>query len=240
MMRSRALEGHLYRSETEAVFDADLKNFFGTISHGKLLALLEMKIKDKRFLSYVTRMLKAGVLKNGELDRTSEGTPQGSIVSPVLANLFAHYAYDDWFEKMVKPKVSSAARMIRYADDLVICGRKQDIEKIIPSFKGRTDRFSLVLNEDKSKTVSFSKRQFRETRQGTFDFLGFTFYLGMDRTGRFVLPKVMTSRKRMKEKLKVVKQWCKSIRSSGNSSNSGSVSALSWRDTSDITGCLTT
>ena len=78
----KALEGHLYRSETEMVFDADLKNFFGTISHGKLVALLEMKIEDKRFLNYVTRLLKAGVLRDGELARTAEGTPQGSIVTP--------------------------------------------------------------------------------------------------------------------------------------------------------------
>lgn len=208
----KALGGHLYKSKTEAIFDADLKNFFGTISHGKLVALLGMKIKDSRFLDYVIRMLKSGVLRDGELAKTTEGTPQGSVVSPVLANVFAHYAYDSWFENTVRPMVSPAAKMIRYADDLVICGSKKDIERIVPAFKGRTDRFSLILNEDKSKTVSFDKRQFKETRQGTFDFLGFTFYLGLNRTGKFVLPKVMTSRKRMREKLKVVKQWCRDNR----------------------------
>ena len=211
----KALHKHLYKNNVEVVFDADLQNFFGTISHGKLMALLEMKVKDKRLLEYIVRMLKAGVLKNGDLTKTTEGTPQGSIVSPVLANIFAHYAYDDWFHREVKPRTSPTTKMVRYADDLVICGKREEIERITKSFKGRTERFSLKLNEEKSKTVSFDKRQFRETRQGTFDFLGFTFYLGLSRSGKIVLPKLMTSRKRKWSKLKVVNEWCKKNRNRG-------------------------
>ena len=211
----KACHNHLYKYRTEVVFDADLQNFFGTICHKKLVKLLEMKIKDRRFIRYVVRMLKAGVLANGELKRSDEGTPQGSIVSPVLANIFAHYAYDTWFEEIVRPRVSPQTAMFRYADDLVICCMEDDVERIIKSFKGRTDRFSLVINETKSRVVSFDKKKFEEGRQGTFDFLGFTFYLGRARNGRTILPKVMTSKKRFRKKLRVVKDWCKANRSKG-------------------------
>ena len=94
----KALNTHLYRNQCEVVIDVDLSNFFGTINHEKLVKLLRMKIKDERFIRYIVRMLKAGVLSDGELRKTDEGSSQGSIASPVLANIFAHYAIDVWFE----------------------------------------------------------------------------------------------------------------------------------------------
>ena len=85
-----------------------------------------MKVKDKRLLEYIVRMLKAGILKDGELTKTKEGTPQGSIVSPVLANIFAHYAYDEWFHQEGETKnILQTTKMVRYADDLVICGKRE-------------------------------------------------------------------------------------------------------------------
>ena len=208
----KALRKHLYQSHTEVVVDVDLQNFFGTISHEKLMAILGMKIKDLRFLRYIGRMLKSGVLSDGELKRTDEGTPQGSVSSPILANIFAHYAIDEWFVRCVMPRVSLETRIFRYADDMVICCKRDEIEKIVKSFKGRMERFSLKLNESKTKVVSFDKTKVEESRQGTFDFLGFTFYLGKARNGRTLLPKIKTCRKRFFEKLGVVREWCKANR----------------------------
>ena len=209
-----ALQNHLFGKQVEYVLDVDLQNFFGTISHERLMRVLRMKIKDRRLLEYVRRMLRSGVLSNGELKKTAEGTPQGSICSPILANIYAHYAYDEWFSKQVAPRVSENAAMFRYADDLVICGTQNDVERIAKAFKGRTERFLLSLNEEKTKVVSFDKREVEREKQGTFDFLGFTFYLGKGRRG-YIVPKLKTSRKRFTAKLKVVGEWCRRNRDSG-------------------------
>ena len=210
----KALQNHLFKRPVECVFDADLKNFFGTISHEKLMRILKMKVKDRRFREYVVRMLKAGVLSDGELKVSAEGTPQGSIVSPILANIFAHYAYDKWFVQKVKPNASSSIGMFRYADDLVLCGSRRDVQVAVESFKARTERFSLKLNEDKSKVVPFDRRRADKERQGVFDFLGFTFYIAKGRRG-YQIPKLKTSSKRLRKKLKMVNEWCKRSRNLG-------------------------
>ena len=203
---------HLFAHRAEVVIDVDLENFFGSIDHKKLVAILRMKIKDERFIKYIVRMLKAGVLSDGDLKRSDEGTPQGSVASPVLANIFAHYALDEWFAHKVGPNTANKTAMYRYCDDLVICCKKRDAERITKSLQGRMERFSLKINEDKTKVVAFEKTRVKVQRQGTFDFLGFTFYLGTAKNGRTIVPKLRTSRKRFKSKLKVVRIWCKSNR----------------------------
>jgi len=207
------LSTHLYRNQCEVVIDVDLSNFFGTINHEKLVKLLRMKIKDERFVRYIVRMLKAGVLSDGELRKTDEGSPQGSIVSPVLANIFAHYAIDVWFEMAVRRHSKGKVALFRYCDDMVICCEyKHDAERILKALKGRLDRFSLKLNEEKTKVVSFMKRHYdRGVKQGNFDFLGFTFYIARSRKGR-VIVKLKTSSKRMRVKLRNVKYWIKKNR----------------------------
>ena len=109
----------------------DLKNFFGSIDHNILMKCLRVKIKDEKFLRYIRRMLKSGVLRNNDLYCTEEGTTQGSIVSPVLANVVAHYVIDEWFEKVVKKHTLKSVRMFRYADDLVIrCQYTSDAHRV--------------------------------------------------------------------------------------------------------------
>ena len=212
----KALQNHLYKTNTEVIIDIDLQNFFGTIDRKKLMALLMMKIKDFKFIRYIGRMLRAGVLADGELRKTEEGTPQGSVCSPILANIFAHYGIDQWFVSQVMPRVSPETRTFRYADDLVICCKRDEVERILKSFKGRMERFSLKLNEDKTKTVPFDKDKFGGgTKQGAFDFLGFTFYLGKGENGRTILPKLRTKKKSFIKKLKVVKEWSKANRHMG-------------------------
>jgi RNA-directed DNA polymerase len=113
----RALHHHLYRNEVQTVIDIDLSGYFDSIDHNILLAFLREKIKDKCFMRYVSRMLKAGVLSEGELTVSDEGVPQGSICSPIMANVFAHYVIDEWFEDVVKQHCAGKVELFRYADD---------------------------------------------------------------------------------------------------------------------------
>lgn len=209
----RALQNHLYKKENQTVVDIDLKNFFGTIDHQLLESILKNKIKDPKFMRYISRMFKAGVLTEEELKMSEEGVPQGSICSPVLSNIFAHFAIDVWIEEMVKPACKGAVELFRYADDGVICCQYEtDALRIRQALVKRLEKFKLQLNEEKTKLVSFDmKAAAQGIKQGTFDFLGFTFYLGKARTG-LVVPKLKTRAKSMRVKLKRVNKWAKQNR----------------------------
>jgi group II intron reverse transcriptase/maturase len=209
----QALLDHLYRNDIQTVIDIDLKNFFGTISHQLLEEILREKIKDPKFMRYISRMFKSGVLADGELTMSEEGVPQGSICSPVMSNIFAHYAIDKWIEEMVKPVCQGTIGLFRYADDAVICCQyESDAQRIRQSLGKRLEKFKLQLNEEKTKLVSFDKREAaRGVKQETFDFLGFTFYWGNSQTGRIV-PKLRTRAKTMRTKLKKATEWIKQIR----------------------------
>ena len=164
-------------------------------------------------MRYINRMFKAGILSKGELTISEEGVPQGSICSPVLANVFAHHAVDVWIKEMVQIHCNGAIRLFRYADDMVICCQlASDAERIRAVLPKRLEKFKLQLNEGKTKLVSFDKRLVaRGVEQGTFDFLGFTFYLGTSRK-RKVIPKIRTRAQTMRTKLKRVRMWIKEIR----------------------------
>jgi len=181
----RALSTYLFLNNVETIIDVDLENYFGTIDHKLLSDMLQDKIKDQRFIRYIIRMFKAGVLSEDEITINDEGVPQGSNCSPVLSNIFAHYVIDAWFNTVVKEHCRGKVEIFRYADDLVICCQyKEDAKRIRKALSLRLSKFKLKLNEDKTHEVNFSKREKgRGIRQGTFDFLGFTFYLGTSRIG---------------------------------------------------------
>ena len=146
-------------SEIQTVIDIDLKNFFGTIDHEILEDILKEKIKDTKFMRYINRMFKAGVLSDGELMMSEEGVPQGSMCSPILANVFAHYAIDVWIEEMVKPNCKGNVRLFRYADDAMICCQyDEDAKRIREALGKRLEKFKLQLNEEKTKQYPFDKR----------------------------------------------------------------------------------
>jgi group II intron reverse transcriptase/maturase len=209
----QALLNHLYSNEIQTVIDIDLKNFFGTIDHQLLEDTLKEKIKDPKFMRYINRMFKSGVLTEGELTINEEGVPQGSICSPVMSNIFAHYALDKWIEEMVKPACEGTVGLFRYADDAVICCQYDaDAQRIRQSLGKRLEKFKLQLNEEKTKLIPFDKKKAaRGVQQGMFDFLGFTLYWGNSKTGR-VVPKLKTRAKTMKTKLKKVNEWAKQVR----------------------------
>ena len=209
----RALLDHLFRYEVQTIIDVDVANFFGTIDPPLLLKMLSAKISDPRFLRYLARMFKSGVLAEGELRVSDEGVPQGSNCSPILANIFAHYVIDTWFEETVKPHCAGRVALFRYCDDLVICCQyEQDAARIHKALAGRLAKYHLTLNEEKTKLVPFSKRAQQDGRRAeAFDFLGFTFYWGRSRRGAMV-PKVKTSGARLRKKLKRVNAWARAMR----------------------------
>jgi len=209
----KTLQRHLYHNEIQVVIDIDLANFFGTIDHKLMEEILRRKLHDKILMRYIIRMFKAGVLAEGDLQKNDEGVPQGSICSPVLANIFAHEAIDLWIKEMVKPNCRGSVELFRYADDAIICCQsKNDAIRIQKVLGERLSKFKLKLNEEKTKIVSFSKRDAINGRpQGSFDFLGFTFYLGKSKKG-YIIPKLKTSGKKFRAKLKNVATWCKAQR----------------------------
>lgn len=172
-----------------------------------------MKIKDSKFLRYISRMFKAGILAEGELIVSDEGVPQGSCCSPALSNIVAHYVIDMWIEETVKPLTVGPIKMFRYADDLVVCCRfGKDAIRVREALGKRLAKYKLKLNEEKTKMVSFSKKKSSQgIKQDAFNFLGFTFYLGKSLKGR-VIPKLKTNGKRFRSKLKRVNDWARQIR----------------------------
>jgi group II intron reverse transcriptase/maturase len=209
----RALHQHLFRNEVETVIDVDLAGYFDSISHPLLEVVLRQKIRDARLLRYLHRMFKAGVLEAGELTVSEEGVPQGSICSPILANVFAHEVIDTWITSMVQPHCAGRVALFRYGDDLVICCQyDRDAQRIRRALPKRLARYQLRLNEEKTRMVSFSKRaQQRHRTSASFDFLGFTFYWGRSRIGS-VIPKVKTQGRRLRAKLVRVAAWARQVR----------------------------
>jgi len=209
----RALCQHLYRHEVQAVVDVDVAGYFDSIDHGLLLKILREKINDARLLRYLVRLFKAGVMAEGELRVSDEGVPQGSLCSPVISNIFAHYVIDTWFEQTVKRHCAGHVAMFRYGDDVVVCCQfEKDAKRIREALGKRLARYRLRLNEGKTRLVPFSRRaRQRGERQGVFDFLGFTFYWGRSRRGAWI-PKVKTSGARLRIKLKRVAIWARAVR----------------------------
>ena len=208
----KELYRHLFSRQVETVIDVDLSNYFGSIPQEIVLRIIEKKIGDPRIIRYLKRMFKSGLLIDGELVVSDEGVVQGSACSPIIANIFAHEVIDVWVETMVKPHCKGEVKMVRYADDIVICCQyNRDAERIKTALTHRLAKYGLKLNENKTKLVRFSKIESRRAKQETFDFLGFTFYYGKSRSGYYIV-KVKTVGKRFSKKLKNVNIWAKSVK----------------------------
>ena len=176
----------------EWVLEADLKNFFGSLSHEWMLRFVEHRVGDRRLISLIRRWLKAGVLEDGEIHPTEEGTPQGRSISVLLSNLYLHYVLDLWFERVVKPRLRGEACMVRYIDDFVLCFQyRADALRVQEALAKRLRRFSLTLESTKTKLVEFGRyAQRHEGKRGrkrpeTIYFLGFTLYCTRNQKGNF-------------------------------------------------------
>jgi RNA-directed DNA polymerase len=207
------LHQYLFQHEVQTVIDLDIANFFGAISQAEIVNILQQKIKDERFIRYIVRMFKAGVLANGELTVSDEGVVQGSPASPTIANIFAHYVLDMWVGEVVKAHCKGRVDLWRYADDAVICCQyNEDAVRVRRALSKRLAKYKLKLNEGKTTSVSFSRSAYKQGKaQGVFNFLGFTFYWGRSHKGASI-PKVKTCGKTMRAKLKNVGEWGRKVR----------------------------
>jgi group II intron reverse transcriptase/maturase len=188
------------------VIDADIAGFFDNVDHGWMMKFLEHDIADKNFLRYVSRFLKAGVMEEGKYADTEAGVAQGGSISPVLANVYLHYALDMWFAREAKPKIARGdCSMVRYADDIVLCFQyESDALNVQAALKERLAKFGLELSEDKTRRIKFGR--FAGKQAGKFDFLGFTFLGGKTHSGKFTVIKI-TSQKKLKQKRQKVNVW---------------------------------
>jgi group II intron reverse transcriptase/maturase len=192
------------------VIDLDIKAFFDTIDHQHLRTFLQQRVKDGVVLRLIGKWLKAGVLEAGQWQKGEIGSPQGGVISPLLANVYLHYVLDEWFEKDVKPRLQGRAFEVRFADDAVLAfSNEADARKVLEVLPKRFARYGLTLHPTKTRLVRF--RPHREQRAEPFDFLGFTHYWGKSRRGRWVI-KQKTAKDRFKRTLKRLSQWCRANR----------------------------
>ena len=189
------------------VVDADIKSFFDNVDHKWMIKFLEHVIQDKTFIRYIMRFLKSGIMEELKKYESDKGTPQGGLISPILANIYLHYVIDLWFEKEIKANCKGEAYMIRYADDFVSCFEKEkEAKEYYERLKERLAKFKLEISEEKSKIIKFGKNS--GNSKDKFDFLGFTHQNGISRKGKYKLVEI-TSQKKLTAKKKAVKEWLK-------------------------------
>ncbi len=191
------------------ILDCDIKGFFDNVDHEWLMKFLEHDIADKNFLRYIVRFLKAGVMVENHYEDTSVGTPQGGLISPVLANVYLHYVLDLWFEKHVKKLLNGETYLVRYADDFIIMFENEDEAKAVyEALKERLSKFGLELAEDKTRILPFGRNS---KAKATFDFLGFMHVNSKTRNGQYTVGHLV-SRKKKKMFKANLKEWVKSNR----------------------------
>jgi len=214
----RALSVTVESGGVHYIVEADIRGFFDNVEHEWLMKFLGHRIGDKRVLRYVQRFLKAGVFALGEIAATEQGTPQGGVISPLLANIYLHYSLDLWYTRVFSRTCGSRSRLIRYADDFVVCFQQgNDAQRFRGELEQRLGLFGLEVAAEKTKVLEFgpfaaSKAKARGEKPQTFDFLGLTHYCSRTRNGRRFRMKRLTSRKKFRVKLLTFKEWLKANR----------------------------
>jgi group II intron reverse transcriptase/maturase len=197
--------------------EVDIRKFFDTLDHAHLRELLRHRIRDGVLLRLIGKWLNAGVLEEGSLTFPEAGTPQGGVVSPLLANVYLHYVLDVWFEREVKPRLQGRAFLVRYADDFVIgFACEEDARRVLEVLPKRFGKYGLALHPDKTRLVPFQRPPHRTSatdsvrgsQPGSFDLLGFTHYWGRSRQGFWVV-KRKTAQGRLSRALTTIAQWCR-------------------------------
>jgi len=208
----KELREQCYRQNIRWIVDADVSKFFDSLDHSVLREIIKKRINDGGLIRLIGKWLNAGVMEEGSLSRPETGTPQGGVISPLLANIFLHHVLDEWYIKEIKPRLQGRSFLIRFADDFIIgCELETDARRIMAVLSKRFERFALTIHPAKTKLVDFrtpdnSKEPDREKH--TFDFLGFTHYWGKSRQGNWVI-KRKTAAKRVRRSMKAIWQWCR-------------------------------
>jgi RNA-directed DNA polymerase len=207
-----ALSYALLKKKVNYVLDADIRGFFDNLDKSWLIKFVEHRVADPRILRLIQKWLNAGVMEEGKWSDTKTGSPQGSVVSPLLANIYLHYAFDLWVNVWREKWAHGEVVIVRYADDIILGFQHQaDADRFLENLQERLGMFGLELHPDKTRRIEFgrfaeeNRRRRGEGKPETFDFLGFTHISGKNRLGRFTVRR-KTIRKRMRAKLRDIKQ----------------------------------
>ncbi len=199
------------------ILEVDIRKFFDTLDHAHLRTFLQNRMRDGVLKRLIGKWLKAGVMEDGNVSYPDSGSPQGGVISPILANVFLHYVLDMWFEEEVKPRLRGRAYLIRYADDFVIgFTREDDARRVMDVLPKRFGKYGLTIHPEKTRLVPFQKLfvevtgkdDDRNDRPGTFTLLGFTHHWGRSRKGRWVVRR-QTASKRLSRAVRSIAQWCR-------------------------------
>jgi len=193
----------------------DIQKFFDTLDHGHLREFLQKRVRDGVLTRLIGKWLNAGVLEAGSVTTPELGTPQGGVISPLLANIYLHYVLDEWFEREVKPRLRGHAFLIRYADDFVMgFAYEEDARRVLDVLPRRFGRYGLQLHPEKTRLVPFTRPGQRSDAEdagpkpGSFDLLGFTHFWGRSRRGNWTV-KRQTSSSRFSRAVKKIAEWCR-------------------------------
>jgi RNA-directed DNA polymerase len=200
------------------VIEVDIKSFFDSVDHGLLRDVLRRRVLDGVLLRLIGKWLNAGVMEAGAVHYDEQGTPQGGVISPLLANVFLHDVVDVWFEEQIKPRLRGRAFMVRYADDIAMgFEHEDDARRVMQVLPKRFEKFGLTLHPTKTRLIDFRSPRRRppsddDQGPGTFDMLGFTHYWGKSRHGNYPVVKRRTAKDRINRFLKALASWCREHR----------------------------
>lgn len=192
------------------VLELDIRKYFDTMVHRHIQELVRRRVRDGVLLRLIGKWLNAGVMADGTLEYPDAGTPQGGVVSPLLANIYLHEVLDVWFEREVRPRLRGQAHMVRYADDAVLVFEtEEDARRVLAALPKRFEKFGLTLHPEKTRLVPFGRPpKDGPGNTGTFDFLGFTHYWAKSQNGNWVI-KQKTAANRLSRALLRISQWCR-------------------------------